>query len=84
MTTIDFHNHVYPAEYIEEILAGPSAYQVTFDSANNPVLHSPGDCNILVPGHRLMDARQADLKAVGVDKQIISLTAPASCGCERF
>ncbi len=78
MTTIDFHNHVYPAEYIEEILAGPSAYQVTFDSANNPVLHSPGDYNILVPGHRLMDARKDDLKAVGIDKQIISLTAPGT------
>ncbi len=78
MTTIDFHNHVYPAEYIEEILAGPSAYQVTFDSANNPVLHSPGDYNVLVPGHRLMDARKDDLKAVGVDKQIISLTAPGT------
>ncbi len=78
MTTIDFHNHVYPAEYIEEILAGPSAYQVTFDSANNPVLHSPGDYNVLVPGHRLMDARKDDLKAVGIDKQIISLTAPGT------
>ncbi len=78
MTIIDFHNHVYPPEYVEAIHIGPSTYQVAFDSANNPVLHSPGDYNILVPGHRLIDARKADLDAVGVHKQIISLTAPGT------
>ena len=75
---IDFHNHVYPPEYVEEIQAGPSAYKVTFDSDNNPVLHSPGDYNILVPGHRWMDVRGAVLEKVGVDKQIISFTAPGT------
>lgn len=78
MTIIDFHNHVYPPEYIEAIQAGPSAYKVTFDSDNNPVLHSPGDYNILVPGHRLMDVRKAVLEEAGVDRQIISLTAPGT------
>jgi aminocarboxymuconate-semialdehyde decarboxylase len=76
MAVIDFHNHVYPPEYIEAIQAGPSAYQVTFDSDNNPVLHSPGDYNIIVPGHRFMDFRKAALEEAGVDKQIISFTAP--------
>jgi aminocarboxymuconate-semialdehyde decarboxylase len=78
MTIIDFHNHVYPPEYIEAIRAGPSAYKVTFDSEDNPVLHSPGDYNILVPGHRLMDVRKAELLEAGVDMQIISLTAPGT------
>jgi aminocarboxymuconate-semialdehyde decarboxylase len=78
MTIIDFHNHVYPPEYIEAIRAGPSAYEVTFDSDHNPVLHSPGDYNILVPGHRLMDVRRAELLEAGVDMQIISLTAPGT------
>ena len=50
MAIIDFHNHVYPPEYIEAVKAGPSTYKVTFDSVNNPVLHSPGDYNIIVPG----------------------------------
>jgi len=78
MATIDFHNHVYPPEYIEAIQAGPSAYEVTFDSDNNPVLHSPGDYNILVPGHRLMDVRKTVLEEAGVDKQVISFTAPGT------
>ncbi|MCH6581024.1 MAG: amidohydrolase [Nitrospinae bacterium] len=78
MSTIDFHNHVYPQEYVDEIQKGPSAYSVTFDSDNNPVLHSPGDYNILVPGHRLMDFRQSVLDKAGVDKQIISFTAPGT------
>jgi aminocarboxymuconate-semialdehyde decarboxylase len=78
MSVIDFHNHVYPPKYIEAIQTGPSAYEVTFDADNNPVLHSPGDYNILVPGHRLMDVRQGVIEAAGVDKQIISLTAPGT------
>ena len=78
MAIIDFHNHVYPPEYVEAIQAAPSAYKVTFDSDNNPVLHSPGDYNILVPGHRWMDVRRAVLEKVGVDKQIISFTAPGT------
>jgi len=76
MAIIDFHNHVYPPEYIEAIQAGPSAYKVTFDSDNNPVLHSPGDYNIIVPGHRFMGFRQTVLEEAGVDKQVISFTAP--------
>lgn len=78
MTIIDFHNHVYPPEYVDAIQAGPSAYKVTFDADNNPVLHSPGDYNILVPGHRLMDVRQTVLEEAGVDKQIITFTAPGT------
>jgi len=78
MPIIDFHNHVYPQEYVDEIQKGPSAYSVTFDSENNPVLHSPGDYNILVPGHRLMDFRQSVLDKAGLDKQIISFTAPGT------
>ncbi|TEU16273.1 MAG: amidohydrolase [Anaerolineales bacterium] len=78
MAIIDFHNHVYPPEYIEAVQAGPSAYKVAFDSDNNPVLHSPGDYNIIVPGHRFMDFRKTVLGEAGVDKQIISFTAPGT------
>jgi aminocarboxymuconate-semialdehyde decarboxylase len=78
MSIIDFHNHVYPPAYIEAVQAGPSAYEVTFDSDNNPVLHSPGDYNILVPSHRFMDVRKTVLEEAGVDKQIISFTAPGT------
>jgi len=78
MTVVDVHNHVYPPEYVEALQSGPSAYRVTFDDDGNPVLHSPGDYNILVPGHRLMDARAADLNEAGVDRQLISFTAPGT------
>ncbi|MFQ5606011.1 MAG: amidohydrolase family protein [bacterium] len=78
MAIIDFHNHVYPPEYVEEIQKGPSAYQVTFDADDNPILHSPGDYNILVPGHRLMDYRKTVLEKAGIDRQVISFTAPGT------
>ena len=78
MTVIDFHNHVYPPEYIAALEKGPSAYKVTYDANGNPVLHSPGDYNIAVPGHRLMDVRKTVIKKAGVDKQIISLTCPGT------
>ena len=78
MTVIDFHNHVYPPEYIAAIEKGPSAYKVTYDADGNPILNSPGDYNIAVPGHRLMDVRRTVIKKAGVDKQIISLTCPGT------
>jgi len=78
VTVIDFHNHVYPPEYIAALEKGPSAYKVTYDANGNPVLHSPGDYNIAVPGHRLMDVRETVIKKASVDKQIISLTCPGT------
>ncbi|MBT5874638.1 MAG: amidohydrolase [Candidatus Latescibacteria bacterium] len=78
MAIIDFHNHVYPPEYVDEIEKGPSAYSVTYDDDGNPVLHSPGDYNILVPGHRLMDVRKQVIDDAGIDKQVISFTAPGT------
>lgn len=78
MAIIDFHNHVYPPEYVKDLEKGPSAYTVTYDDHGNPVLHSPGDYNILVPGHRLMDVRLEAVDRAGVDKQIISFTAPGT------
>lgn len=78
MVVIDVHNHVYPPEYVAAVQAGPSAYKVTFDNEGNPVLHSPGDYNVLVPGHRLPDVRAEVLRKAGVDKQVISFTAPGT------
>ena len=78
MRIIDFHNHVYPSEYIKEIETGPSAYKVTYDPDGNPILHSPGDYNVLVPGHRLIDYRRTVLEKNGLDMQVISFTAPGT------
>jgi len=78
MMVVDCHNHVYPPEYIAAIEKGPSAYKLAYDREGNPILHSPGDYNIAVPGHRLMDVREKIIKEAGVDKQIISLTCPGT------
>jgi aminocarboxymuconate-semialdehyde decarboxylase len=78
MTVIDFHNHYYPPQYLEALRAGPSNIRVTLDAQDNPVLHSPGDKNIAVPGHRDIAFRQSVLDEVGVDIQVLTLTAPGT------
>jgi len=78
MTVIDFHNHFYPPPYLEEIISGPSRVKVTFDAERNPLLHYPGDYNIVVRGHRDIDYRAQVLAAAGVDKQVLTFTTPGT------
>jgi aminocarboxymuconate-semialdehyde decarboxylase len=78
MAIIDFHNHFYPPQYLKAIQTGPSNIKITFDTDNNPVLHYPGDYNIVVPGHRDIDFRAEVLKNAGIDKQILSFTTPGT------
>jgi aminocarboxymuconate-semialdehyde decarboxylase len=78
MKIIDFHNHFFPPKYLEEILAGPSNIKVTFDSDNNPLLHYPGDYNIIVREHRDIDYRAEVLAKAGIDKQILTFTTPGT------
>jgi len=75
---IDVHNHYYPPGFLEAIRRGPSNFRITEDPAGNPVLHSPGDYNVLVPGHRDLSHRTEVLEAAGVDRQVITLTAPGT------
>lgn len=75
---IDFHNHFYPLEYVEAIQKGPSNVKVTFDEDNNPLLHYPGDYNILVPEHRDIDFREDALRKEGIDMQILTFTTPGT------
>ncbi len=78
MTVIDFHNHYYPPEYLSALQKGPSKIAVTFDEHDNPVLHSPGDKNYIVPGHRDIEFRQSVLDQAGIDRQVLTLTAPGT------
>ena len=76
MPVIDFHNHFYPPEYLEAIQSGPSNVKVTHDEDGNPLVHYPGDYNILVPGHRDIAYRAGILARAGVTRQILSFTTP--------
>jgi aminocarboxymuconate-semialdehyde decarboxylase len=73
MTVIDVHNHYYPPAFIDALRTGNSELKVRDDAEGNPVLYSPGDANIAVPGHR-----ETVLAAEGVDRQLISLTCPGT------
>ena len=75
---IDFHNHYFPPRYLDAIRTGGSRFRVTQDAEGNPVLHSPGDYNVLVPGHRDLAYRARVLDEAGVDKQVLSFTAPGT------
>ena len=76
MPIIDFHNHFYPPEYLEAIQKGSSHVKVTFDSNDNPLLHYPGDYNIVVPEHRDIDLRMEVMRNARIDKQVLSFTTP--------
>lgn len=78
MPIIDFHNHFYPPEYLAAVQEGPSNVKVTIDDEDNPVLHYPGDYNVIVPGHRIIEFRQSVLDEAGVDKQVLTFTSPGT------
>ena len=75
---IDVHNHFYPAEYLAALGPLGSIIKVTYDNDGNPLVHYPGDYNILVRGHRDIAYREEVLEAAGVDVQVISLTTPGT------
>jgi aminocarboxymuconate-semialdehyde decarboxylase len=75
---IDFHNHFYPAAYLDELRSGRSRVQITIDGEGNPRLHYPGDYNIAVRGHRDIAYRTSVLEEMRVDTQLISLTTPGT------
>jgi aminocarboxymuconate-semialdehyde decarboxylase len=75
---VDFHNHYYPPAYIESLRAKQGSVTVTDDADGNPVLHSPGDHNIAVRGHRDIDYRQSVLDDEGVDVQVLTFTSPGT------
>ncbi|MHA2247058.1 MAG: amidohydrolase family protein [Candidatus Hodarchaeales archaeon] len=78
MNIIDFHNHFYPPEYLSEIQTGPGNVKITFDSDNNPLLHYPGDYNIVVIGHKDIVYREQVLYQNGIETQVLSFTTPGT------
>src|SRR5947207_6987301 len=78
MPVIDFHNHFYPAAYLDALRSGASRVQVTVDDDGNPRLHYPGDYNIAVRGHRDIDYRASVMAERRVGTQVLSLTTPGT------
>jgi aminocarboxymuconate-semialdehyde decarboxylase len=78
MRTIDFHNHYYPPAYLDALKTGPTNMKVGVDAHGNPLLHYPGDYNIVVRGHRDIDFRAQVLAEHGVDRQVLTLTSPGT------
>ena len=78
MPIIDFHNHYYPPEYLDALAPSGSVLKITIDADGNPVVHYPGDYNVMVRGHRDIAYRQDVLDREGVDVQIITLTTPGT------
>ncbi len=76
MKIIDFHNHYYPPGYLEALRSEHGPVSITHDGEGNPVLHSPGDANIAVRGHRDIEYREEVLDCEGVDMQVLTFTAP--------
>jgi aminocarboxymuconate-semialdehyde decarboxylase len=75
---IDVHNHYYPPAFLEALRQAESIVRVTTDREGNPVLHSPGDVNIAVRGHRDLAYRREVLDREGIDRQLITLTTPGT------
>ena len=78
MPVIDFHNHFYPAAYLDALRSGGSRVEVTVDADGNPRLHYPGDYNIAVRGHRDIAFRAEAIARAGVDIQVLTLTTPGT------
>jgi len=78
MRIIDFHNHYYPPEYLDALGPSGSCLVIKHDEAGNPVVHYPGDYNVMVRGHRDIAYRQEVLDEQHVDTQVISLTTPGT------
>jgi aminocarboxymuconate-semialdehyde decarboxylase len=78
MPIIDFHNHYYPPEYLDALGPSGSTLRITHDEHGNPIVHYPGDYNVMVRGHRDIAYRQGVLDEHKVDSQVISLTTPGT------
>jgi aminocarboxymuconate-semialdehyde decarboxylase len=78
MPIVDVHNHYYPPEYLDALGPSGSALRITTDGEGNPVVHYPGDYNVLVRGHRDIAYRESVLDEHGIDVQMITLTTPGT------
>lgn len=75
---VDIHNHYYPPEYLDALEGAGSTLRLTRDDQGNPVVHYPGDYNVIVRGHRDLVYRASVLDEHGVDVHVLTLTTPGT------
>jgi aminocarboxymuconate-semialdehyde decarboxylase len=78
MQIIDIHNHYYPPEYLDALPRVGSSLHITYDDNKNPIVHYPGDYNVMVPGHRDIAYRETVLEKYGDYRQVVSFTTPGT------
>ena len=78
MAIIDIHNHFTPPEYLKLLRESTTRARLTEDAEGNPVVHYPGDYNVIVRGHRDIAYRQQVLDEQGVRMQVITFTTPGT------
>jgi len=78
MTIIDFHNHYYPPAYLDALRTSGTSVRMTEDDEGNPVLHYPGDYNVVVPGHRDIEHRTSVLRNADIEMQLLTFTSPGT------
>ena len=77
---IDFHNHFYPADYVQELNSGNGYARVSTDAEGREIIEYTGDYNVVVGPHVKLDDRLKAMDRLGIDLEILSLTTP---GVER-
>lgn len=76
--TVDVHNHYYPWDYLQHLVARPGRVTATQTGPHSYVMK----CNDVIvahidrAGHYDVDARMRDLDKAGMDTQIMSKTVP--------
>jgi aminocarboxymuconate-semialdehyde decarboxylase len=73
---VDFHNHVYPQVYLDELARGDTQAKVELDGEGRLLMLNAGDYSIVADGHRHPDVRIEAMDAAGVDLQILTLSTP--------
>jgi aminocarboxymuconate-semialdehyde decarboxylase len=73
---VDFHNHYYPDVYLAQLESGKTRALVQRDAQGRLLIHYPGDYNVVVEGHRSLEARIRVMDEHGIDVQAFSLTTP--------
>lgn len=73
---LDFHNHFFPNEYLQELTKGEADASVETDDQGRTIMVTDGDYNIIVEEHHNPVERIDAMKAAGVDMQCLTMTVP--------